>query len=85
MLQTIEGRFSSINSIAFSPDGKVLASGSNNKTIWLWDTVTGAALQTLEGHLLSVRSVRLLSGQQSAGLRLGRQHHLRLSPSRSLS
>jgi WD40 repeat protein len=32
-------------------------SGSDDKTVRLWDAVTGAALQTLEGHLDSITSV----------------------------
>jgi WD40 repeat protein len=57
VLQTLEGHSAWVYSVAFSPDGKVVASGSGDKTVRLWDAVTGAALQTLEGHSGSVRSV----------------------------
>jgi WD40 repeat protein len=51
------GHSSHVMSIAFSPDGKTLASGSNDKTIKLWDVTTGAQLRTLEGHSNPVYSV----------------------------
>jgi WD40 repeat protein len=56
-LQTLEGHSSTVNSVAFSPDSKVVASGSDDNTIRLWDAAAGAPLQMLEGHSSSVTSV----------------------------
>jgi WD40 repeat protein len=56
-LQTLEGHMDSVNAVAFSPDGKVLASGSYDETVQLWDATTGAWKQTLEGHSDCVKAV----------------------------
>nr|MDZ8076937.1 hypothetical protein [Nostoc sp. DedQUE01] len=56
-VNTLEGHSSSVYSVGFSPDGKTLASASDDKTIKLWDVSTGKAIKTLTGHSSSVYSV----------------------------
>ncbi len=46
----LQGHSELVISVAFSPDGKTLASGSADKTIKLWDVATGKLSQTLTGH-----------------------------------
>lgn len=48
--KSLKGHSSDVNSVAFSPDGKTLASGSDDKTIKLWNLASGQEIQTLEGH-----------------------------------
>ncbi len=46
-----------INAIAFSPDGRWLASGSSDDTIKIWDVATGQLLRTLYGHSSNVNAL----------------------------
>ncbi len=52
----LEGHSVSVTSVAFSPDGKTIATGSYDKTVKLWN-LQGQELQTLKGHSSSVYSV----------------------------
>src|SRR6266480_3269294 len=73
----LEGHSGEIRQIAWSPDGRILASGSNDNTIRLWDAQTGQALQTLSGHSETVLSIAwspdgriLASGSDDQAIRL---------------
>jgi WD40 repeat protein len=46
-----------VYAVAYSPDGKQIASGSEDKTIKIWDAETGHLIKTLSGHEGAVRSV----------------------------
>lgn len=48
-LTKLEGHTRAISSIAFSPDGKVLATSSDDKTVRLWSVAAGAELRRLQG------------------------------------
>ena len=50
LLRKLQGHHDAILSLALSPDGKLLATGSYDQTIRIWDTATGQELQTLTGH-----------------------------------
>jgi WD40 repeat protein len=56
-MQTLEGHSSRVSAVAFSPDGKLLASASDDQTVRLWDAGSGAPLQTLKGHSSWVEAV----------------------------
>jgi WD40 repeat protein/tRNA A-37 threonylcarbamoyl transferase component Bud32 len=68
-----------INDVAFSPDGSLLAMGSFDKTILLWNVNYSEPSQTLSGHTAGVNSVAfspdgtvLASGSSDATVRLWR-------------
>ena len=56
-LRTLKGHTSWVQSVAFSPDGRTLASGSADQTIKLWDVASGQLLRTLQGHSNEIPSV----------------------------
>jgi hypothetical protein len=66
-----------VTSVAFSPDGKQAISGSNDKTLKLWDAATGRVIRTFSGHSDFVASVafspdgkQVISGSNDKTLKL---------------
>ena len=57
LVQTLEGHTGGVNAVAFSPDGKLVASASSDGTVRVWDAATGTTTQTLKGHTDWVNAV----------------------------
>jgi len=56
------GHDSSVNSVVFSPNGRLILSGSSDKTVKLWDIRSRRLLRTLEGHTDSVTCIAFSPG-----------------------
>src|SRR5262249_36826220 len=66
-----------VNTVAFSPDGKTALSCSHDKTVRLWELVTGKVIHELTGHsepvgcaVFSPDGKRVFSGAGGGGGRL---------------
>ena len=55
-LATLRGHQGKVRDVAFSPDGQIIASASDDNTVKLWDQA-GQELTTLDSHSSAVRSV----------------------------
>ena len=78
---TLEGHTDNVWSVAFSPDGQMLASGSWDQTVRVWDVETEQLLHALTGHTHHVTSVAfspdgqtLASGSWDGTIRLWNPH-----------
>lgn len=76
-LRTLAGHTANIRATAFSPDGRLLASGGDDAVVKLWETATGREVATLGGHSLGVKALAfsadgrlLVSGSDDGSARL---------------
>jgi len=77
-LCVLEGHTGSITDVAVSPDGSKIVSGSEDKTVRIWDVTTGAQVgEALQGHTDIVTSVvfspdssKVVSGSDDKTLRI---------------
>src|SRR3954466_8440883 len=53
----IEAHRADVFSLSFSPDGNLLASACKDRTVGLWNPVTGASVKSLKGHTADVLRV----------------------------
>ncbi|CAD8204853.1 unnamed protein product [Paramecium pentaurelia] len=76
-LNKLDGHNGAVQSVCISPDGKIVASGSQDKSIRLWNIKTGQQKAKLDGHTGTVWSLcispdgkTLASGSQDKSIRL---------------
>jgi class 3 adenylate cyclase/dipeptidyl aminopeptidase/acylaminoacyl peptidase/tRNA A-37 threonylcarbamoyl transferase component Bud32 len=56
-VKTLRGHLGAVTSVAFSPDGQRIITGSEDKTAKVWDALNARELLTLKGHSDRIRSV----------------------------
>ena len=76
-LLTLEGQNDSVWSVAFSPDGRRIVTGSGNRAAKVWEAASGRELLTIKGHNSAVASVafspdgqRILTGSADGTARV---------------
>jgi WD40 repeat protein len=77
LLMTLNKHSDSVRSVAYSPDGRRIVSGSDDGTIKIWDAESGWEIRTLTGDNTSVYSVayspdgrRIVSGSKDGTIKI---------------
>src|SRR5262249_37094711 len=55
--RALTGHTATVDAVAFSPDGRTVASGSVDHSVRLWETATGQEVRCFEGHAEDVKGV----------------------------
>jgi WD40 repeat protein len=81
VVKVIAGHTHDVTSVAYSPDGTRIVSGSKDRTVRVWDAHTGKQLAMLEGHTFWVQSVafsadgaHIVSGSEDMTVRVWDAH-----------
>jgi WD40 repeat protein len=74
-LGQLTGHTDSVRAVAFSPQGPLLASGSDDLTVRLWDIASRRELQRLAGHTAPVESLAFRPRWAHPGDRQRRPHN----------
>ena len=69
----LSGHMDSVTSLTYSSDGTFLISGSDDRTIKLWDVQTGGVVKTLHGHAEGVESVSISADNSMIASTIGNQ------------
>ena len=76
----LKGHSAGVRALAFSPDGTMLASGSSDRTVRLWDVPTYKERSRLRGHKDAVLAIAFSRGRQGAGVGRRGRHGEALEP-----
>jgi WD40 repeat protein len=63
--QSLDGHTGGITALAYPPDGRTVASASNDMSVRLWDVATGRERRVLRGHVTGVSSLAFTPDGQS--------------------
>jgi WD40 repeat protein len=60
---TLRGHAGDVSTVAFSPDGRWVASGGEDSTVKVWNSHSGDLLRSFRGHTGLVSTMAFLDGR----------------------